>query len=544
MKREFGKLGDGPFDLLVIVGGIYGAWVAYDAALRGIKVVLVEKKDWAAGTSVARTATAVQAAGTSSASSKLIHGGLRYLEHFRFGLVRKSLEERSLLNRLGPHRVEPLRFVIPIYSDARVGRLRMRIGLSIYDRLAGKHRRVARHRSLNKAELLQQFHFLNPRGLKGGLTYGDSLTDDARLTLEVVDGALQAGAIAVNRARATELLADGPAIVGARVEDGESGASIDIRAAVTANCAGAWSNQLVESVQPSAAPPLRLSKGAHLVLPPLPCDDAFLLISKRHGGVVFLIPWYGRTLLGTTDTEFEGNPDRLQVEQASQAYLLAQANHVLKDFPWREADIISSFAGIRTLPGSTGSSSEVTRELKIEEPLPNLLLRAGGKLTSARVDSAKVVDLAMERMGLQRSRSITGDQPLPWCPAGSYQNWLRETLIEGLELGLDEMTVNTCQRRYGARITRLFEILADAPGLSARIVPDAPFCLAEIVHAARHEMARGLEDVLRRRMPLVLVSKLSQETLTLAAGLMGPALGWSDQRKQDEVASLLQQTGR
>jgi len=436
------------------------------------------------------------------------------------------------------------RFVIPIYSDARVGRLRMRIGLSIYDRLAGKHHRVAKHSSLHRAELLQQFSFLNPRRLKGGLTYGDSLTDDARLTLEVVDGALQAGAIAVNRARATELLADGTTVVGARVEDGESGESIDIRATVTANCAGAWSNQLIDSVQPSAAPPLRLSKGVHLVLPALPCDDAFLLISKRHGGIVFLIPWYGRTLLGTTDTEFEGNPDKLQVDQASQAYLLAQANHVLKDFPWRETDIISSFAGIRTLPGSTGSSSDVTRELRIEEPLRNLLLRAGGKLTSARVDAALVVDLALKKMDLHRGLSITGDQPLPWSPAGSYQAWQRETLIAGLELGLDEMTVNNCQRRYGARISRLYEILADAPGLSARIVPDTPFCLAEILHAARHEMARGLEDVLRRRIPLVLLSKLSEETLTLAAGLMGPALGWSDLRKQDEVADLLQKTGR
>lgn len=524
MKREFAKLGDGPFDLLVIGGGIYGAWVAYDAALRGLSVALVEKNDWAAG--------------TSSASSKLIHGGLRYLEHFRFGLVRKSLEERSLLSRLGPHRVQPLRFVIPIYSDSRVGRLRMRIGLSLYDWLAGKHRRVARHDSLRRADLVRQFRFLNPRGLKGGLTYGDSLTDDARLTLEVVDGALQAGAIAVNRARATELLADGSTVIGARVKDCESDEVIDIRAAVTANCAGPWSNQLVESLQPSAAPPLRLSSGIHLVLPALPCDDAFLLLSKRHGGVVFLIPWYGRTLLGTTDTEFDGDPDRLKVNLAGQAYLLAQANEVLKDFPWREHDIISSFAGIRTLPGATGSSSDVTRELRIEEPLPNLLLRAGGKLTSARVDAAQVVDLAMKRLGLQASRSLTGDQPLPWCPAGSYHDWLHDTLIEGLELGLDEMTINNCQRRYGTNIRRLYGILSDSPGLSARIVPDAPFCLAEIVHAARHEMARSLEDVMRRRMPLVLISKLSYETMMLAAGLMGPALGWSERRRQNEAVAL------
>ena len=146
-------------------------------------------------------------------------------------------------------------------------------------------------------------------------------------------------------------------------------------------------------------------------------------------------------------------------------------------------------------------------------------------------------------MDKQQVQSVTGDQPLPWAPAGSYSAWQREMLIAGLELGLDEITVNNCQRRDGANITRLYEILADAPGLSARIVPDAPFCLAEIVHAAKHEMARSLEDVLRRRMPLVLISKLSREILTLTAGLMGPALGWSEQRQQDEVAALLQPAG-
>jgi glycerol-3-phosphate dehydrogenase len=530
MKRDFGKLGDGPFDLLVIGGGIYGAWVAYDAALRGLKVAVVEKKDWAAG--------------TSSASSKLIHGGLRYLEHFHFGLVRKALVERGLLHSLGRHRVQPLRFIIPIYSDARVGRFRLRAGLAIYDSLAGRHDRFARHGSLSKSDLIRDYDFLNPRDLKGGLTYSDGLTDDARLTLEVVAGAMEAGAVAVNRARVTELHADGATVVGARVEDGESGETVDIRASVTANCAGAWSNRLVEGVRPSAAPPLRLSKGAHLVLPALPTDDAFLLISKRHGGVVFMIPWYGRTLLGTTDTEFEGDPDRLHVEAGSRAYLLAQANAVLKDFPWREHHVISRFAGIRTLPGATGGrSSDVTREIKIEEPLRNMLLRVGGKLTSARVDAARVIDRALELLGRQRLRSVTGDQPLPWSPPGSFSAWRHEMLIEGIQLGFDEITMDNCARRYGTSIRKLFEIVADSPGLAGRIVPDAPFCLAEIVHAARSEMARDLEDVLRRRMPLTLVHKLSEDTLILAAGLMGSVLRWTEKRKKREVGSLMRNIG-
>jgi glycerol-3-phosphate dehydrogenase len=525
MKRDFSKLGESDFDLLVIGGGIYGAWVGYDAALRGLKVAIVEKNDWAAG--------------TSSASSKLIHGGLRYLEHFRFGLVRKSLLERRLLHKLGPHRVRPLRFVIPIYSDARVGRFRLRIGLSIYDRLAGRHDRFAKHRSLSSSELVQELAFLNPRDLKGALTYSDGETDDSRLTLEVVQGAMQAGAVAVNRARAVELHIDGSTVVGARVEDVESGEAVDIRASVTANCAGAWSSRLVESARPSAAPPLTLSKGIHLVLPPLPVDDAFLLISRRHGGVVFLIPWYGRTLLGTTDTEFEGDPDRLSVDRASVAYLLAQANQVLKDLHWRESDVISSFAGLRTLPSRGRRSSEVTRELTIEEPLRNLLLRAGGKLTSARADAALVVDRAVERAGMRRIPCSTGKRPLPWSPPGSFQEWLRETLIQGLDLGLDEVTIGNCQMRYGTTIDRLYRIVADEPDLSARIVPEAPFCLAEIVHAARHEMALGVEDALRRRIPLMLLTRLPREVIQHAATLMGVALGWSERRLQDEMTLAL-----
>jgi glycerol-3-phosphate dehydrogenase len=525
MKREFSKLADRQFDLLVIGGGIYGAWVAYDASLRGLRVAIVEKKDWAAG--------------TSSASSKLIHGGLRYLERSRFSMVRIALDERERLFRAGRHRVRRLQLVLPLYKDARVGRFRLGMGLRIYDRLAGRHDSFEDHNSLSREELVERYGFLNPAGLKAGFTYSDGLTDDARLTLEVIDGACGAGAIAVNRARAVNLIDNGGVIAGAVVKDMETGEAVAVRAAMTASCAGPWSQELIDAVRPSSSPLLRMSKGVHLVMPALPTDDGFLLISKRHGGVVFMIPWYGRTLLGTTDTEFQGDPDQVAVDDTDRAYLLAQANHVLAGSPWRESDIIGSFAGIRSLPYRPGrSSAELTRELSIEEPLRNLLVSAGGKMTSARADAAMLVDLAIARMDKERVGCATHDLPLPWFPRGSYREWRRDSFVRGLELGLDEMAVNSCQERYGTTIDTFYDTVAEAPALAGRIVPELPFCFGEAIHAVRREMARSLEDILRRRMPLLLLCKPTRETLGRVAGLVGPILGWSGQRRDDEVAAI------
>ncbi len=525
MKREFSRLADSHFDLLVVGGGIYGAWVAYDASLRGVRVAIVEKKDWAAG--------------TSSASSKLIHGGLRYLERARFSMVRAALDERERLFRAGRHRIRRLQLVLPLYSDARVGRLRLGLGLRIYDRLAGKHDSFEDHRRLSRNELIERYGFLNPVGLKAGFTYSDGLTDDARLTLEIIDGACGAGAIAVNRARAERLLDDGGAITGALVKDMETGESVSVRATMTANCAGPWSQELIDTVRPSSRPLLRMSKGVHLVMPALPVEDGFLLISKRHGGVVFMIPWYGRTLLGTTDTEFKGDPDEVAVENADKAYLLEQANRVLAGSPWRESDIIGSFAGVRSLPYRPGrSSAELTRELSIEEPLRNLIVPAGGKMTSARADAAMLVDLAIARMDRERINCATENLPLPWFPRGSLREWRRDSFVRGLELGLDEITVKSCQERYGTTVETLYATIAEEPALAGRIVPELPFCFGEAFHAVRREMARTLEDILRRRIPLLLLCKAERETLARVAGLVGPLLGWSDRRRSDEVAAI------
>lgn len=524
MIREFDKLGAEPFDLLVIGGGIYGAWVAYDAALRDLRVALVERSDWAAG--------------TSSASSKLIHGGLRYLEQYRFGLVRKTSRERELLLRLAPHAVRPLRFVFPLYRHGRVGRRRLGLGLWAYDRLAGTRRVSERHAFVSRDDLRATHPFLERQGLTGGFTFFDSRMDDSRIVLELVDGAFGAGAVVANRARAVELLEKGGQVRGARVEDGESGRTTEVRASMVANCAGAWAPALTRTADGAGRLPVRLSRGTHLVMPGLPSSDGLILPSRAHGGIVFLIPWYGRTLVGTTDTGHDGDPDRVAADPADVAYLLEQANRALEGDPWTESEILGCFWGLRTLPRTKGrSTSAVSRELLVNEPLRNLIVPVGGKYSSARADAAGIVDRVCDRLSRGAFGRPTEREPFPWAPRKPLRAWSAETLARGLELGLDEETVTAWQWRYGSRISHLFGRLAEQPGLAARIDPGLSFREAELVHAVEHEMARGLEDVLRRRLPLLILTRLSRETLERAARRVGAELDWSDARRDAEIAA-------
>lgn len=524
MREDVRRLDGEHFDLLVVGGGIYGAWTAYDAALRGLRVALVEAEDWGAG--------------TSSASSKLIHGGLRYLEQGRLGLVRRALAERRLLMEQAPHRVRPLQLLLPLYRGARAGRMRLGLGLWVYDLLAGKSRGLDNHRYVDRDGLLDSHPFLEPEGLNGGFLFQDAQTDDARLTLEIVDGARVAGAAVVNHARVARLLQVCKTIVGARVDDVEQPGSVELRASVTVNCAGPWAGDLLQSARPGGPERLRLSKGVHLVLPALTGRTAMLLLTTGHGGVVFLLPWYGRTLVGTTDTDYTGHPAAARVEPGERRYLLEQVNRGLQRGRWTENDVIAEFAGLRALPQTQALlSSAVTREMIIDEPIPGMLMPIGGKLTSARVDAAKLVDRAVLHLDRPARRPGT-HRPFPWKPSGRYRAWVDKTLRRGIELGLDEETARCCQGRFGTKIEALFGTLEASPALARRIVDDAPFCMAEVVQAVEQEMARSLEDILRRRIPLSLVAPPGAETLRAVAELAGARLGWSQQRMQSEVASF------
>jgi glycerol-3-phosphate dehydrogenase len=524
VKREPERLRNGPFELLVIGGGIYGAWAAYDAALRGLRVALVEGHDWASG--------------TSSGSSKLIHGGLRYLEHGRLGLVRKSLAERRRLSHLAPHRIRPLRFVFPVYSGDRVGPLRLRLGMWVYDRLAGSDQPVPHHSRLQRRELLERYPFLRAEGSRGGFLFGDGGTDDARFTLEIVAGAVEAGATAVNRCQATELLVESGRVTGVRAEDLESGSSFEIRAGAVLSCAGPWIGELSRRAQPSARPLARLSRGVHLVMPALPTEDA-LVAPTADGRVFFLIPWYGRSLIGTTDTDYPGEPEHPRVEPEDVAYLLAQAGRVLGGNTWSRDDIVSGFAALRALPASRQrQTASVTREWFLREPIEGFLVSVGGKLTSARVDAARAVDRAFRVLHRPPVPCATGERPFPWAPPAPFDDWLREATTRCVSLGLDETTATTCALRYGSRIGAVLGIVEHDRSLAARIVEDAPFCLAEVVHVAREEMPNDLEDIVRRRIPLTLVAPPSRPVLERIAQLAGDVLAWDAGRRCREVDLL------
>jgi glycerol-3-phosphate dehydrogenase len=525
MIRDFGRLDDGPFDLLVIGGGIYGAWIAYDAALRGLRVALVERDDWASG--------------TSSASSKLIHGGLRYLEHLKVGLVRRSLEERRRLATLAPHRVRPLRFVVPAYRGDRVGPLRLEAGLWLYDRLAGPHQPVPPHKSFGRTALLDAYGFLAPDGLKAGFSYGDCGTDDARFTLEVVAGALAAGSVCVNGAEVVDLVREGGAVAGAVVLDRESGRTVDIRARVTVNAAGPWGAR-IKGLAPAARDLVRLVKGVHLLLPPLPTDDALLLAARRDGRIFFAIPWYGRTLLGTTDSDFPGDPDDVDVAPGDMEYLLTEAARALKPMGWTESSVAGGFAGVRALRSEREARpADVTREWTLEAPEPGLLMPVGGKFTSARAEASLTVQAAMARMGRAPGQCPTKRRAFPWRPVTDFAHFQDETIARGGPLALDPETAGACATRYGTTVESLLGIVEKRPELARRIVPDLPFCAAEVVHAVRSEMARTLPAVLRRRIPIVLLYPLDRETVAACADLVGDELAWKPGRRAREVEAVL-----
>lgn len=495
MRREPARLGERVFDLLVVGGGIYGAWVAYDAALRGMSVAIVEREDWGSG--------------TSSASSKLIHGGLRYLEHGHFSLVTKALRERARLLRLAPHRVWPLRFLLPVHGDSRQPRAVLKAGLMLYDLLAGGRPGLPVHRHLAADDVLCLAGWTASADLRGGFLFGDAGTDDARLTLELIDGALMHGAVAVNHAPVSRLLrrADGT-VVGAAVADALSGTTWEVQAGTTVATVGPWALTL-----PGCDPgPVRLSKGVHLVLPPMPAapDQALLLTAPQDRRVFFLIPWYGATLVGTTDSEYHGDPDAVQVDDRDIDYLLDAVRARCPGLGWRREHIRGSFAGVRTLQGGSGHVGAATREWTLVEQTPGLLIPVGGKLTSARVEAARVVDRVLQRGG-RGGACMTARYRLPWAPAAPWHEWLSHQCATAASLGLPSTMGVALARRHGVRVETIWQRIRGDARQGAVLDPRYPFCVAEIAQACEQEMAITTADLFRRRIPMeVLASDRSQ----------------------------------
>ena len=525
MKREFSALAGRHFDLLVCGGGVYGAWTAYDAALRGLNVAIVEQGDWAGA--------------TSSASSKLIHGGLRYLENYDFKLVRKAIRERQLLLQLAPHRVWPLRFGVPFYKGSRVGALKLKAGLMLYDFLAGFPDAEFSHRHFNGISFARRFSALASRDLQGGFTYGDAQTDDARFVLELIAGAMAAGAVCVNYCRLTGLNESGGQVCGATVLDRSGGMSAQVRARQIVNATGQW----IAASRPGRDW-CRLSKGVHIVMPGTMTpgtmiEEALLLTAKSDGRVFFIMPWYGMTLIGTTDKDFTGDIDRVVAEQNEIAYLLDEANHYLNS-AWTETDIVGSYAGVRVMKRSDKAApSDVSRDWELMTAGNGVHYSIGGKLTSARVDASVIVDRVCAQLGIDIP-CTTKDRIFPWAPEEKYSEWSVTMSNLANRLGIAPEIAKWLIRRHGNRAGEILRNIEGEPGLVERIDPTLPFIYADLLHCASNEMVMHLEDLLRRRMPLLILARLSEDKLRRIAGTVATVMGWDETAINREVAYCLQ----
>jgi glycerol-3-phosphate dehydrogenase len=487
MKRSLGAFQDGTFDLLVIGGGITGAGVALDAVLRGLRVGLIDKGDFASG--------------TSSLSSKLIHGGLRYLEHGDFRLVYEALHERRRLLGNAPHLVLPLRFVLPFYAEARVPAWKWRAGLLLYDVLAGKGN-LRRSRPLHRALALQQIPGLRASGLSGAAEYYDAQMDDARLCLEVLRTAALHGAVVANHVEAVGFEREAGQIRNVRAVDRLGQGELSIRAHQVVNAAGPWGDAVRRLAGDEVGPLLRPTKGVHLVAPGRGLPAGLLLLHPDDGRVFFVLPWLGKTLIGTTDTETEETPDQVHATPADVEYLLRGFNHYF-DPPLMVADLLSTFAGLRPLIQSRPSApSARSREYHLDLSSSGLLTVSGGKYTTYRAIAEAVTDQVVQRLG-RRRRCQTRDFRLDGAPPGSWSQFVAATLPALRDRWqLAEPVAQHLLHRYGSRAADVASYLKQDPSLRQPIVPGEPDLLAELVYQGEHEMAIFPADFLLRRTRL------------------------------------------
>jgi glycerol-3-phosphate dehydrogenase len=519
----FDRLASERFDVLIVGGGINGAGIARDAALRGLKTALVEQADFASG--------------TSSRSSKLIHGGLRYLEQGHVGLVLEATRERERLRRLAPHLVRPMRFVYPLYVGSSPAYWKLAAGLWAYDVLAGL-RSVNRHRMLRPAAVREAEPALRMDGLAGAGEYCDCWTDDARLVLETLMSASEAGTVAVSYARVTGLVKAAGRIVGAQVVDRIGSREATVRARVVVNAAGPWVDAVTALDDPSAPPVLRPTKGVHVVVPRARIGNnaAIVLNALEDRRVMFVIPWGERSLVGTTDTDHDGGADAVPVVEASDvAYLLDTVNHYFPAANLTSQEVVSAFAGLRPLvappPGREADPSDVSREEQIFASTSGLLSVAGGKLTTYRLIAAQVVDriagaLIRTTDGQPIGPSSTGERPLAGGSLPPEVHAANAISRDGH--GLASPVIGHLAGRYGARLAEVLGLVARDRTLGAPVVPSLPDPRAEVVSAVEREFAVTLEDVLRRRTQIALFDRTAgADVATQVAALMADALGWT-----------------
>jgi glycerol-3-phosphate dehydrogenase len=517
--------------VLVIGGGITGAGAALDAASRGLRVGLVESRDLAAG--------------TSSRSSKLIHGGLRYLEQGDFKLVREALRERDLLvSRLAPHLVRPVPFLYPLYRKV-VERPYVGAGLVLYDAMEGVKRPVPHHRHLTTRGALRRAPALRPDRLAGAMVYYDAQVDDARYTVTVARTAARFGAVVATRTSAVSLLRDEGRVIGAVVRDEESGHSFEVRAARVIVCAGVWSDLVHSAGGVQAGYRVRMSKGVHLVMPKSAIAADTGMIMRTAKSVLFFIPWDSRWIVGTTDTDWTGDRAEPSATSEDVDYILGEANRVLAN-PLTRADVLAVYAGLRPLVAevpSAGSSAEkpttkLSREHVVDTPLPGLVSIAGGKFTTYRLMARDVVDAAVADWPGSVPASVTGQLPLLGADGLPAVRVSARRLAA--DYGVPLTATSHLIARYGALAVEVLDLIRADKALAPPLLDGHPYLRAEVAYAVTHEGALHVEDVLARRVRLLIESSdAGAAAAPEVAAIMAGLLGWNRRRRATELQRYL-----
>ncbi|MDQ3095325.1 MAG: glycerol-3-phosphate dehydrogenase/oxidase [Actinomycetota bacterium] len=515
------RLGSQQFDVLVVGGGVTGTGAALDAATRGLSVALVEARDFASG--------------TSSRSSKLFHGGLRYLEQLNFGLVREALHERELmLTRIAPHLVKPVSFLYPL-RHRFWERPYVSAGMTLYDSMGGA-RSVPRHRHFTRGGALRMAPALKRSALTGALMYYDAQADDARHTLTVGRTAATYGATLLSSAEVVGLDHAGERIVGARVRDVESGEEVSVRAAVVVNCTGVWTDDIQTLAGGRGRFHVRASKGVHIVVPRDRINSETGLILRTEKSVLFVIPWTTHWIIGTTDTDWTLHKAHPAASRADIDYILDHINEVLA-VPLTHDDIEGVYAGLRPLlAGESESSSQLSREHAVARPQPGLISIAGGKYTTYRVMAADAIDAAVQDVGGAQPPSVT--EHIPLVGAEGYHAMVNQVVRLAKSAGLPVWRMQGLLDRYGSMTEELLAMADDDPSLLEPLAGAAEYLRAEVAYAATHEGALHLDDVLARRTRISIETPdRGTESAQAAADLVGPVLGWDDERIANEVAA-------
>lgn len=507
------------FDVIVVGGGVVGVGTALDAATRGLKVALVEARDYASG--------------TSSRSSKMFHGGLRYLEQLEFGLVREALRERELsLTTLAPHLVKPLKFLFPL-AHRVWERPYMAAGIFLYDRMGGA-KSVPSQKHLTRAGALRMSPSLKRNSLTGGIQYYDTVVDDARHTMTVARTAAHYGAVVRTSTQVVGFLREADRVSGVRVRDCEDGRTAEVKGHVVINATGVWTDEIQALSRQRGRFRVRASKGVHIVVPRDRIVSEAAIILRTEKSVLFVIPWGNHWIIGTTDTDWNLDLAHPAATKADIDYILGHVNSVLVT-PLTHADIDGVYAGLRPLlAGESDETSKLSREHAVARVAPGLVAIAGGKYTTYRVMAEDAVDVASEDIPARVASSIT--EKVPLVGADGYFALVNQTMQLGETYGLHPYRVKHLLDRYGSLITEVLEFSRATPELLQPITDAPDYLQVEAVYAAAAEGALHLDDILARRTRIAIeYPHRGVNCAQQVAQLVAPVLGWDAEAVDREV---------